>query len=75
MTHLRLFITLLLTTLISIPVSAAETLVDDFNGTTMNFPKWSGFDLADDISEHFIRIDRDDKNLVLMNVNDGAGNH
>ena len=57
MTHLRLFLTLLLTTIISIPVSAAEALVDDFNGTTMNFPKWSGFDPADDISEQFIRID------------------
>jgi hypothetical protein len=73
MTHLRLFLTLLLTTIISIPVSAAETLVDDFNGTTMNFPKWSGFDPADDISEQFIRVDGG--KLVLMNVSDGSGNH
>jgi len=75
MTHTRLFITLLLTTIILLPGAAARTLVDDFNGTTMNFPKWSGFDPADDISEHFIRIDGDNENLVLMNVSDGAGNH
>ena len=73
MTHPRLFLTLLLTTIILLPVSAAEVLVDDFNGTTMNFPKWSGFDPADDISEQFIRIDGG--KLVLMNVSDGSGNH
>jgi len=75
MTQFRLFLTLLLATIISIPVSAAETLVDDFNSTTMNFSKWSGFDPVDDISEQFIRIDGDDENLVLMNVSDGSGNH
>jgi len=75
MTQFRLFLTLLLATIISIPVSAAETLVDDFNSTTMNFSKWSGFDPVDDVSEQFIRIDGDDENLVLMNVSDGSGNH
>jgi hypothetical protein len=75
MKHPRLFLTLLLATIISLPASAASKLVDDFNGATMNFPKWSGFDPADDISEQFIRIDGDDENLVLMNVSDGLGDH
>jgi hypothetical protein len=73
MTHPRLFLSLLLTTIILPPVSAAEILVDDFNGTTMNFPKWSGLDPADDISEQFVRIDGG--KLVLMNVSDGSGKH
>jgi hypothetical protein len=73
MTHPRLFLTLLLTTIILLPVSAAEILVDDFNGTTMNFPKWSGFDSADDISEQYVRVDGGE--LVLMNVSYGTGNH
>jgi hypothetical protein len=73
MIYARLFLALLFSTIILLPVAAAEKLVDDFNGETMNFPVWSGFDPADDISEQFIGIE--DGNLVLMNVSDGAANH
>ena len=73
MSRQGIFVVLLLLISHSLPTLAARELVDDFNGETMNFPVWSGYDPADDISEQFIGID--DGKLVLMNVSDGAANH
>ena len=59
-------------TIISLPVWAARELVDDFNGATIDFTKWSGFDPSDDITEYFVRVSTDDENLVLINAGDGT---
>jgi hypothetical protein len=59
-------------TFIALPAWAARELVDDFNGATIDFTKWSGFDPSDDITEYFVRISTDDDNLVLINVGDGT---
>lgn len=69
---MRRFLTLFLMIIISLPVWAARELVDDFNGATMDFTKWSGFDPSDDISEDFVRVSTDDDNLVLINASDGT---
>ena len=72
MTHPRTFLALLLMVFIALPAWAARELVDDFNSTTIDFTKWSGYDPSDDITEHFVRVSTDDENLVLINVGDGS---
>jgi hypothetical protein len=54
------------------PAMAAKELVDNFNGTAIDFSKWSGLDPADNISEYFVGVSVDDKNLVLINAGDGS---
>lgn len=73
MSNQKLFVVLILLITHSLPTLAARELVDDFNGSTIDFTKWSGFDHADDISEQLIRIE--DGKLVLMNASDGAEDH
>jgi len=63
---------------IALPAWSARELVDDFSGTTMDFPKWSGFDSADDITEYFVGVNVAvggkiaNETLVLINVGDGS---
>jgi hypothetical protein len=56
----------------SAPAWAARELVDDFNGATIDFSKWSDFDPAQDIIEYTVRVDTVNQNLVLINVGDGS---
>jgi hypothetical protein len=72
MMHPRVFLTLFLMITVSLPAMAAKELVDNFDGSAIDFSKWSGFDSADDISEYFVRISTDDENLVLINTSDGS---
>jgi hypothetical protein len=72
MIHRRIFLTLLLLNTLSLPAMAARELVDDFNGATIDFTKWSGLDPADDISEYFVGVSIVDENLVLINTSDGS---
>ena len=52
--------------------NAARELVDDFNGPTIDFTKWSNFDPAISEAEIVARIDTTDDNLVLINKSDGT---
>ena len=72
MTQRKTFLTFLLLVTISLPVWAARELVDDFNGTTMDFSKWSGFDSTNDITEYFVGVNTADENLVLINLGEGS---
>ena len=72
MTYARTFLTLLIAFTLSTPAWAALELVDDFNGATIDFTKWSGFDRQDDITEYTVLVDTMDQNLVLINVGDGS---
>jgi len=78
MTHPKTFLTLLALITLSLPAWAARELVDDFDGTTMDFSKWSGFDSANDITEYFVGVNVDvggkakNQTLVLINVGDGS---
>ena len=72
MIHRRIFLTLLLLNTLTLPAMAARELVDDFNGATIDFTKWSGLDPADDISEYFVGVSTVDENLVLINAGDGS---
>jgi hypothetical protein len=78
MPHPRTFLALLILIVMSLPAWATRELVDDFNGSTMDFPKWSGFDSTDDITEYFVGVNvavgvnAAEENLVLINVGDGS---
>jgi len=72
MSRLKLHLILLLIISFAISSLQARELVDDFNDTTMDFTKWSGFDPADDISEQFVAIDTNVGNLVLITASDGT---
>ena len=72
MTYTRTFLTLLIWISLSLPAWAARELVDDFNGTTIDFTKWSRFDPAIDIIEYTVRVDTVNQNLILINVGDGT---
>jgi hypothetical protein len=72
MTYARTFLTFLIALTLSTPAWAARELVDDFNGATIDFTKWSGFDRQDDITEYTVLVDTMAQNLVLINVGDGS---
>jgi len=55
--------------------NTARELVDDFNGPTIDFTKWSEFDPAFSESEFASRIDTTANNLVLINKSDGSSFH
>jgi hypothetical protein len=72
MRNLRLFLLPFLVTVISLPVWAARELVDNFDGSSIDFSKWSNFDPAFSAHEFFARIDTGNENLVLMDASDGS---
>ena len=61
-------------TIISLPVWAARELVDNFNGPTIDFTKWSDvFDSTTPSADEFEgRIDTAAGNLVMKNASDGS---
>ena len=56
----------------SFPSQAARELVDDFNGSTLDFTKWSYFDSALSAAEYAALIDTTAENLVLTEASDGS---
>ena len=72
MTIFKAFLTLILLITLSQPAWAARELVDNFNGSTMEFSSWSRFDATRDITEYFVGVDTTNNNLVLINVGDGS---
>ena len=52
--------------------NAARELVDDFNGPTIDFTKWSFFDSTHSATEFAARIDTTADNLVLIEASDGS---
>jgi hypothetical protein len=56
----------------SLPTQAARELVDDFNGSTIDFTKWSYFDSALSAAEFAAVIDTTAGNLVLTEASDGS---
>jgi hypothetical protein len=73
MTLPRIILTLIILITLSLPAGAAtRELVDDFNGATIDFTKWSDFDPEVDITEYTVLVDTTTQNLVLINVGDGS---
>lgn len=78
MTHLKTLLALLILTTMSLPAWAGRELVDDFDSTTIDFSKWSGFVSTDNITEYFVGVNvavggkAADETLVLINVGDGS---
>jgi hypothetical protein len=72
MSHLRIFLISLILITYSLPSWAARELVDDFNGPTIDFTKWSNFDPAFSAGEFAARIDTVADNLVLTEASDGS---
>lgn len=72
MIHLRIFLTLFLLVTYSLPVWAVRELIDDFNGSTIDFTKWSYFDSAFSAAEYAAIIDTTADNLVLTGASDGS---
>jgi len=56
----------------SFPAWAARELVDDFNGPTIDFTRWSNFDPAFSAAEYAALIDDTADNLVLYEASDGS---
>ena len=72
MSHLRIFLIPLILITYSLPSWAVRELVDDFNGSTIDFTKWSDFDPAFSAGEFAARIDTTADNLVLIAASDGS---
>jgi hypothetical protein len=72
MSHLRIFLIPLILITYSLPSWAVRELVDDFNGSTIDFIKWSNFDPAFSAGEFAARIDTTADNLVLIAASDGS---
>jgi hypothetical protein len=72
MSYLKTISVWLLLIIHSLPLSAARELVDDFNGSTIDFTKWSYFDSAFSAAEYTAVIDTTAGNLVLTEASDGS---
>jgi len=74
MKYMKIVIIPFLLITVSIPSWAARRLVDDFNGPTIDFTKWSGvFDSTTLSADEFDgRIDAAAGNLVMNNASDGS---
>ena len=70
MPNIRIAAVLLLLATYALPCSAARELVDDFDGASIDFSKWSGFDATDDAHEFLVRVDSG--KLDMISVGDSS---